>query len=246
MREDGFGHQGAGASLLLNRKASSRARRSLFIGRMASREPGSTPGGRIRVHGPICSNGSSCIATSSRNSKTPKRPKFPSSPTMARISRKPQMEPSITCVGHCGFIIQDGPSVILTDPHFGARGFLVSTPSTPGRACYLGAGGRRGDDLPQPLRSSRFMDDREPARRRHVVRARGAGRFRGITRPARRGTRLVAKRGARRRARNLPARAALVEPLRHGEGLHALVRLAHRDRYAQVFSRRGQRLFSRV
>ena len=45
---------------------------------------------------------------------------------------KPRNEPSITWVGHCGFIIQDGQIVILTDPHFGPRIFWHGRHQPPG------------------------------------------------------------------------------------------------------------------
>ena len=72
---------------------------------------------------------------------------------------KPQNEPSITSIGHCGFIIQDGPNVVLTDPHFGAGAFLAWASSASGRARGLGACGCRRAGLPQPLRSPRRVDD---------------------------------------------------------------------------------------
>ena len=45
---------------------------------------------------------------------------------------KLQNEPSITSIGHCGFIIQDGPNVVLTDPHFGAGAFWHGRRQPPG------------------------------------------------------------------------------------------------------------------
>ena len=40
--------------------------------------------------------------------------------------------PSITWVGHSTFALQDGPDVVLTDPHWGARALLPPRQSPPG------------------------------------------------------------------------------------------------------------------
>ncbi len=45
---------------------------------------------------------------------------------------KPEKEPSITWIGHCGFIIKDGARVVMTDPHFGARALVYGRHRPPG------------------------------------------------------------------------------------------------------------------
>ncbi len=40
--------------------------------------------------------------------------------------------PSITWIGHCGFVIHDGGRVVLADPHFGARALIPARNQPPG------------------------------------------------------------------------------------------------------------------
>ena len=178
--------------------------------------------------------------------KTNKTPDVPVVTNDGAYLSKAGEEPSITCVGHCGFIIQDGPNVILTDPHFGARALLYrrhQPPGVPAASIPGGAVATISHNHYDHLDS--WTIENLPEDVAWFV-PKGLGAF--VESLGRRAVELDwwRKCRARRCAPYLPARAALVEPVRHGEGLHALVRLAHRDRYAQVFSRRGQRLFSRV
>ena len=64
--------------------------------------------------------------------KNAKTPEIPVVSNDGAYLAKPQNEPSITSIGHCGFIIQDGPSVVLADPHFGAGAFWHGRHQPPG------------------------------------------------------------------------------------------------------------------
>jgi N-acyl-phosphatidylethanolamine-hydrolysing phospholipase D len=58
---------------------------------------------------------------------------------------KPEKSASITWVGHCTFVVKDGPDTFVTDPHFGPRAFWynrlhppgVSLDKIPGDAFFL-------------------------------------------------------------------------------------------------------------
>ncbi|MBI3129358.1 MAG: MBL fold metallo-hydrolase [Candidatus Tectomicrobia bacterium] len=45
---------------------------------------------------------------------------------------RPESSASITSVGHCTFVIKDGPDTLLTDPHFGPRSLLYGRHHAPG------------------------------------------------------------------------------------------------------------------
>lgn len=45
---------------------------------------------------------------------------------------RPESSASITSVGHCTFVIKDGPDTLLTDPHFGPRALLYGRHHGPG------------------------------------------------------------------------------------------------------------------
>ena len=66
------------------------------------------------------------------------RVKYSETPDVSVVSSdgaylsRPGEEPSITWTGHCGFVIQDGPNVILTDPHLGSRAFWFRRHQPPG------------------------------------------------------------------------------------------------------------------
>ncbi|HEX2223977.1 MAG TPA: MBL fold metallo-hydrolase [Thermoanaerobaculia bacterium] len=62
--------------------------------------------------------------------KTP--PRVPVVANDGAYLRKKDEPPSITWIGHSCFAIHDGPDVILTDPHFGARALLPPRQSPPG------------------------------------------------------------------------------------------------------------------
>lgn len=64
-----------------------------------------------------------------KRSRTPEVPVVPNDG--AYLSR-PEEPPSITWVGHCGFVIREEESVILTDPHFGDRALLYGRLQPPG------------------------------------------------------------------------------------------------------------------
>lgn len=59
-------------------------------------------------------------------------PEVPVVPNDGAYLVRPQKAPSITWVGHCAFIIQEGARVVLTDPHFGARAFWHRRHQPPG------------------------------------------------------------------------------------------------------------------
>ena len=45
---------------------------------------------------------------------------------------RPGNPASITSVGHCSYVIKDGPDTLLADPHFGPRAFLYGRHNAPG------------------------------------------------------------------------------------------------------------------
>ena len=64
--------------------------------------------------------------------KRGRAPEVPVVPNDGAYLSKPEEGRSITWIGHCGFIIKDGGSVVLADPHFGARALLYGRHQPPG------------------------------------------------------------------------------------------------------------------
>ena len=64
--------------------------------------------------------------------KKSRAPEVPVVPNDGAYLSKPEEGRSITWIGHCGFIIKDGGSVVLADPHFGARALLYGRHQPPG------------------------------------------------------------------------------------------------------------------
>lgn len=62
--------------------------------------------------------------------KTP--PRVPVAANEGGYLKRKDEPPSITWIGHSSFAVQDGPDVVLTDPHFGARALLPPRQSPPG------------------------------------------------------------------------------------------------------------------
>lgn len=59
-------------------------------------------------------------------------PDIPVSANTGEYLAKPERSTSITWVGHCTFVVKDGPDTWLTDPHFGDRAFWVRRWTPPG------------------------------------------------------------------------------------------------------------------
>jgi len=59
-------------------------------------------------------------------------PRVPVAANAGDYLARPEHSASITSVGHCTYVIKDGPGTLLTDPHFGPRAFLYGRHQEPG------------------------------------------------------------------------------------------------------------------
>lgn len=59
-------------------------------------------------------------------------PRVPVAANAGDYLARPESSASITSVGHCSYVIKDGPDTLLADPHFGPRAFLYGRHNGPG------------------------------------------------------------------------------------------------------------------